>query len=133
MSTPFCVATTLIHGEPTMQRIADFADEDVARLTRAIVALPDADIPPLSCVLEIESLDGSRIVQEQMCAPEDYAYSWNDAATRLRRIGALSNVPARAFDLVERFASELPAAHLEDVRAAFALIAGSSERIDAAA
>lgn len=133
MSTPFCVATTLIHGEPTMQTIADFGDTDVQRLTQAIVAVPDDDVPPLSCVLEIETADGSRVVQEQMCTAEDYAYSWDDAAKRLRRTGVLSGVPARAFDLIEAFASGLPATDLAHVRAAFALTASASEPVHAAA
>jgi 2-methylcitrate dehydratase PrpD len=133
MSTPFCVATTLIHGEPTMQRIADFNDKEVQRLTQAIVALPDAAVPPLSCVLEIEMADGERVAQEQMCEPEDYAYSWADAADRLRRIGALSGVPTRAFDLVETFAGGLPSSDLEQVRAAFALVPAASRHAHAAA
>ena len=83
MSTPFCVATTLIHGEPTMQRVADFGDADVQRLTEAIVASADENVPPLSCILEIETVEGTRLRQEQMCTPEDYAYSWDEAAARL--------------------------------------------------
>jgi 2-methylcitrate dehydratase PrpD len=121
MSTPFCVATTLIHGEPTMDAIANFADEEVARLTRMVEAVADADVPPLSCVVEVRLANGAELRHEQMMTAPDYAYAWPELCLRLRRIGELSGVSAEAFDLIESFVAHLPDADVADVVAAFQL------------
>jgi 2-methylcitrate dehydratase PrpD len=121
MSTPFCMATTLIHGEPTMEAIADLSEGAAMELTRRIETAADAEIPPLSCVTELRLVDGTERRHEQMMQPQDYAYDWADLATRLRRIGDLSGVSDRAFDRIEAFAGDVPNSDVKLVVEAFGL------------
>lgn len=121
MSTPFCVATTFIHGEPTMEAIARFDDEAVNTLAKITSAVAYAQMPALSCMLELELADGTRLVHSQMMQAADYAWPWDTLRLKLRRTGELSGVAAGAFDRVESFAAGLPDARLADVLAAFGI------------
>lgn len=124
MSTPFCVATALLHGEPTMERMTDYGDREVMALTAVLDAVADPAVPPLSCVIELETADGRTLLEERMTGPDAYGYSWDELRQRLRRIGALSGVAPAAFDRIEAFAAGLPDADPADVAAAFAMPVG---------
>ena len=57
----------------------------------------------------------------------DFAYDRGTVSELVRRIGAEQQVPAAAYDLIERFVSRLPDAALTDVLNAFQLLPGAAK------
>jgi 2-methylcitrate dehydratase PrpD len=122
MSIPFCVATTLVHGAPNMQRMTTYDDADVNGLVQRIALISDESVPVLSAVLEAETDDGRVHVRDQRMTAADYAYDRARVSSLVRRTGMQEKVPAAAFDLLERFIERLPGGSLDDVFASFAMI-----------
>lgn len=122
MSIPFCVATTLIHGAPNMQRMITYDDADVNGLVQRIALISDESVPVLSAVLEAETDDGRVHVRDQRMTAADYAYDRARVSSLVRRTGMQEKVPAAAFDLLERLIERLPGGSLDDVFASFAMI-----------
>ncbi|MFG1374263.1 MmgE/PrpD family protein [Xanthobacter oligotrophicus] len=120
MSIQFCVATTLIHGVPTIARMQAFDDGPVNRLIPKITPQADAALGLLSCRLEVEFEDGRppRVVERNVDHAA-YSYSREEVSALVRRIGDETGVSGQAYDRLERFAATLPHATLSDVLDAF--------------
>ena len=121
MSIPFCIATTLLHGVPTMQHMTTYDDPAVAALIERITLVADPSVAVLSAIIEVDTAQGTRI-HEQPMTPADYAYDRTTLAAMLRRIGAEQEVPMAAFELLEAFVDRLPTGDIGEVLAAFALM-----------
>lgn len=126
MSIPFCIATTLVHGIPDMNRMTTYDDPAVNGLVERIALVPDPGIPILSAILEVETSDGRKLVRDQRMTTEDYNYDRSGISKLVRRIGAEQNVPPAAFDLLERFVDRLPTGSLDDVLQSFRMLERSS-------
>jgi 2-methylcitrate dehydratase PrpD len=120
MSIPFCIATTLIHGVPSMRHMTTYDDPAVAALIERTTLVSDPSVPVLSAVIEVDTAQGIRVHAQPM-TPADYAYDCVTLSAMLRRIGAEQDVPMRAFDLLEHFVADLPDGDIGTVVAAFAL------------
>ena len=121
MSIPFCVATTLRHGVPTMGHMTRYDDPAVAALIERTTLITDPGVPVLSAIIEVDTAQGTRR-REQKMTPADYAYDRARLAAMLRRIGAEEGVPMAAYDRLEAFVDHLPAGDITDVIAAFSLL-----------
>lgn len=122
MSIPFCIATTLVHGIPDMARMTTYDDRDVNALVARVALVSDANVPTLSAIIEADTEDGRTVVQDQRMSEKDFAYDRAGVSQLVRRIGVEQNVPAAAFDRLEAFVERLPAASIDEVLGAFALI-----------
>ena len=121
MSIPFCIATTLCHGVPTMRHMTRYDDPAVAALITRTTLITDPAVPVLSAIIEVDTAQGTRI-REQVMTPADYAYDRPLLSAMLRRIGAEEGVPMAAYDRLEAFVDRLPAGDIAEVIAAFSLL-----------
>jgi 2-methylcitrate dehydratase PrpD len=122
MSIPFCIATTLAHGTPTMQHMTIYDDPVVNGLVHRISLITDPDVPVLSTIIEAETDDGQLHIREQHMTTADYAYDRAGVSALVRRIGGEQRVPAAAFDRLEAFVDCLPNASIDEVLASFAML-----------
>src|SRR5487761_1914825 len=122
MSIPFCIATTLLHGVPDMQRMLTYDDVPVNKLISGIKLISDAAVPTLCCVIEVETADGRTLVQDQRMGFAAYSYDRAGVSALIRRIGREQAVPAAAYDRLEAFVAGLPRGSIADLLQAFALL-----------
>lgn len=120
MSIPFCIATALLHGAPTMRRMTDYADPAVNALMKDVAIAADPAVAALSAAIEVETRDGRVVARDQRMTAADYAYDRATVSALVRRIGADENVPAPAFDRIEAFVERLPNGAIDEVIASFA-------------
>lgn len=125
MSIPFCIASTLVRGEPTLQAMTTYDDGPVNALTARVELVPDEGVPRLCCVIDAELSDGARVTAEKMMTTADFNYDRAAVSRLVRRIGVEQAVPAEAYDRVEAFAFGGPEAAIGTVLAAFALLPGA--------
>lgn len=121
MSIPFCIALTLLRGDPTMQAMTTYDDAGVNALVDRIDLVSDEGVARLCCVIEAELEDGSTETNDKRVTTDDFNYDRATVSQMVRRIGAEQGVPAEAYDRIERFVGALPKARIEDVVSAFAL------------
>ena len=120
MSTQFCVATTLLHGTPTIARMAEFDDAAVAGLIPRIRLHADESLGLLACRIEVElEGEGEPLAVRMDTDHTEYSYDRTRVSALIRGIGEETGVAQRAYDHIERFAAALPDADLDDVLAAF--------------
>ena len=120
MSIPFCIALTLLRGDPTMATMTSYDDAEVNALMARIEPVADEGVARLCCVLEAETEDGRTVTQDQPMTTEDFNYDWGCVLNLIRRVGAESNVPDAAYERIAGFAQALPDGSLADVLDAFA-------------
>lgn len=120
MSIPFCIATTLLHGVPSMKHMTTYDDAAVSGLVSRIALVSDANIPILSAIIEAELESGETLIHEQRMTPKDYAFDRPTLRELLERTGAEQALPAALFDRIEAAADALPGGKIEDFTALFA-------------
>lgn len=120
MSTPYCVATTLLHGSPTMSSMTDYQNADVAALMGRTTMAADATVSPLCTQIEVELADGSRILQDERKTTADYAYERPAISELIRRIGSESGIAPQDYDRIEAAVDALPSGRIGDILAIFA-------------
>jgi hypothetical protein len=99
---PFCVATTLLRGAPTMRSMTTYGDAAVNELTARVRLVADPEVKPLCCRIEVRTRDGRTLTREQRMTFADYAYDRAAVSRLVRRIGEETGVPARAYDRLDR-------------------------------
>jgi len=122
MSIPFCIAVTLVHGIPNMRLMTTYDDPAVNGLVERIELVPDSEVPILSAVIEVKTVDGRQFMRDQRMTTEDYNYDRATVSKLVRRIGNEQNVPQKAFDLIEQFVDKLPDSSLDDVLESFRMV-----------
>jgi 2-methylcitrate dehydratase PrpD len=122
MSIPFCIAATLLHGVPDMNRMTTYDDPALNDFIRRITLISDPSVPTLSCIIEADTADGRTLVQNQRMTTADFAYDRAGVSQLVRRIGGEEDVPMAAFDRIEAFVERWPAASIDEVIEAFAMI-----------
>jgi len=120
MSTPFCVATTLLDGSPTMASMTDFQNTGVARLMENVTMQADETVEPLCTRIEVELSDGTRLLQHERKTTADYAYDRPTISELIRRIGSETAVTAAAYDRIEAVVDHLPKGEIGDLLSIFA-------------
>jgi 2-methylcitrate dehydratase PrpD len=127
MSIPFCIALTLMKGDPTMQAMTTYDDADVNALVERIDLVPDEGVSRLCCVIEAELEDGTVETNDKRVTTDDFNYDRRTVSRMVRRIGAEQDVPERAYDRIEEFVEALPRGGIDLVVGAFALCPGGRE------
>jgi 2-methylcitrate dehydratase PrpD len=120
MSIPFCIANTLLKGEPTMADMTTYDDARVAALIKSVSLVADDSVPRLCCVIEAQFTDGSSLVRDLRRTAADYAYDRSTVSALVRRVGAESGVVAKVFDRLERFVDDPASRGISEVLACFA-------------
>jgi hypothetical protein len=105
-----------------MAAMTTYDDADVNALTDRIELVTDDTVPVLSCVIEAETVDGTRVMQDQRMTVADFSYDWATDSKLVRRIGAETGVPAAAYDRIEAFARDPGGAGIAAVLEAFAML-----------
>lgn len=121
MSIPFCIALTLLRGDPTMQAMTTYDDAQVNDLMRRIDLIPDEGVQRLCCVIEVELEDGTSEINDKRVTTEDFNFDRATVSTMVRRISTEQGVPQEAYSLIERFVEALPGGDTSDVVRAFSL------------
>ena len=106
-----------------------YDDPEVNALMARVELVSDDSVATLCCVIETELSDGTRAIEDLRMTASDYAYGWDETVALIRRIGAESGVPQRAYDLIEAFCRDLPAGSIAMVLDAFSEL----DKLDAAA
>lgn len=119
MSIPFCIATTLVHGAPSMQQMTSYDDAAVNDLVARIALVTDPDVPVLSAIIEADTADGDTHIHEQRMEPADYAFDRPTLRALLTRIGREQAVAEAVFGRIEAVVDRLPEGRIEDVVALF--------------
>lgn len=114
MSTPFCVALTLLRGAPTMAQMTTYDAPDVNSLVRQVLLMADDAMPRLSCAIEVDLQGGETLAHDLRMTPADYAYDRDEVRALVRRVGAESGIASEVFERLER-AIDNPAEHFGDV------------------
>lgn len=130
MSIPFCIATTLVNGTPSMAHMTNYTDPLVNSTVDRIELVADASVPRLHSAIEVTMEDGSQLSRVQEMGTADYSFSREQVGELVRRVGAESGVDASVYQRLEEFVSDpdgrgidallrcfVPAAFKEDVRA----------------
>lgn len=120
MSIPFCIATTLLHGVPSMKHMTTYDDAHVAALVSRIALVSDANIPILSAIIEADLEGGDTLIHEQRMTPKDYAFDRATLRELLVRTGAEQGLPVGLFERIEAAADALPGGSIEDFITLFA-------------
>jgi 2-methylcitrate dehydratase PrpD len=126
MSIPFCIATTLVRGTPTMAAMTTYGDRDVNALVDRIDLVPDESVARLSCVIEAALPGGRSLVENLPLTVADFAFDRATVSDLVRRIGGEQGVPPAAYDSIERFVSALPDGDVRDVLRAFEMLPKAS-------
>jgi 2-methylcitrate dehydratase PrpD len=119
MSAPFCVALTLVRGEPTMDGLNDFVDKDVLQLAQKVSVIADEAIPRLSCIIEARTGDGSSELVERLATTQDFAFGWDEVSRMNRKLGNEGGASPASFDIIEGFVSSLPSSDLASLHEVF--------------
>ncbi|HET7410811.1 MAG TPA: MmgE/PrpD family protein, partial [Paracoccaceae bacterium] len=120
MSIPFCIATTLVRGTPSMQTMTTYDDAEVNALVDRVTLVSDESIPTLCCRIEIEMADGRRVERFEEKTPADFSFDRATVSALIRRIGAETGLPASAYDRLESFVDGLPGGDIDMVIDSFA-------------
>jgi 2-methylcitrate dehydratase PrpD len=122
MSIPFCVALTVLRGDPTMAAMTTYDDGEVNALMAKIELVPDDGVARLCCVIEAETDGGQTLTRDQPMTTEDFNYGWDEVLDLVFRVGVESAVPGEAYGHIANFAQNLPGGSLAEVLDAFAML-----------
>ena len=71
MSIPFCIALTILRGEPSMTAMVNYDDKTINALVQKTTLIPDEKVKRLCCVIDVEFNDGTSITREQLMTTEE--------------------------------------------------------------
>lgn len=103
MSIPFCIATTMLYGEPDMHRMTSYEDKRVAQLMERIDLIPDKSVDKLCCVIQVNRQNGDPLVQTQIMTYHDYSYDRQGVSKLIRRVGSETGLPESLYLKLEAF------------------------------
>lgn len=103
MSIPFCIATTLLSGAPSLQAMTQFDDPEVMALVDRIDLVSDEGIPRLGCTIDVRLENGESVTESLQPTTEDYNFSRAEVAELIARVSAEVGAPEGASQQLERF------------------------------
>jgi 2-methylcitrate dehydratase PrpD len=125
MSIPFCIASTLLRGVPTMKNMTTYDDAGVNELVARTTLVPDDGVAKLCCIIDVALADGTLLAQDTRMTTKDYDFDRAAVNALVRRIGDETGIPQKAYDHLNAFVESLPGADLGLVLRAFAMIPGA--------
>ena len=120
MSIPFCVATSFVHGAPSLKRMTEYSDPRVNALEKKITLVTDPHVPTLTAVIEADLASGETVTHRQEMSERDYQFDRRELQALLARIAAECGVSSRSLSSLERFVYGLPDGSISDVINLFA-------------
>jgi 2-methylcitrate dehydratase PrpD len=121
MSIPFCIALTVLRGEPNMASMRTYDDPLVNDLIDNIDLIADADVARLCCVIEAQTQSGDVVKIEKNVTTDDYNFDRDTVSAMIRRIGGEQGIPAEAFSRLETYVSRMPGVDITEIIDIFAL------------
>jgi 2-methylcitrate dehydratase PrpD len=125
MSIPFCIANTLLYGEPDMHRMTTYDDPRVATLMERIDLVPDQSVNKLCCSIQANIAGRQPLVHNHTMTFADYSYDRQGVAALIRRIGSETDLPERLYQRLEAFVDAPERHSITDVIRCFAELPGS--------
>jgi hypothetical protein len=125
MSIPFCIASTLLRGVPTMKSMTTYDDAGVNELVARTTLVPDDGVAKLCSIIDVTLADGTLLAQDTRMTTKDYDFDRAAVNALVRRIGDETGIPQKAYDHLNTFVESLPGADLGLVLRAFAMIPGA--------
>lgn len=122
MSIPFCIASTLLSGVPTMKSMTIYDDAGVNELVARTTLVPDDGVAMLCCIIDVELVDGTRFAEDTRMTTKDYDLDRAAVNALVRRLGDETGIPQKAYDHLNAFVEALPGADLWLLLRAFAMI-----------
>ena len=123
LSIAFTVATTLAHGTPTFPVLLDYRNDRTTYVLERVNLVGDPEMPRLSCRMVVTLDSGEVITEELFRTAADYSYDCAKVSELARRVGKETDVPVKAFDMLDEFVRRLPGkADIQQVVDAFALM-----------
>ncbi|HLR78826.1 MAG TPA: MmgE/PrpD family protein [Burkholderiaceae bacterium] len=120
MSIPFCIATTLIRGAPTIADMMRFDDPEVMALTQRITLVSDESVPTLGCRIDMRMDSGETISEALEPTTEYYNFKRPEVLALIRRVCAEVGAPEDAGERLEQFVDAPCEAGLQTVLDVFA-------------
>jgi 2-methylcitrate dehydratase PrpD len=129
MSIPFCIANTIMHGAPTLRDMMVYDDPEVAGLIARTELVSDADVPRLSCRIEVDFDNGNAPENLDMnMTVEDYNYNRAGVLQLVQRVGSEVGLDAESSLALERFADDPAGTGIQTVLQEFARVRESAQR-----
>jgi len=120
MSTPFCLAMTLVDGQATLEGLHRFEDQKIKELIEKTDHIPDESVGTYCCVITLETKDGKTIRRESKEGPEYYNFNMDQTVELARRVTSETGVSQEKVTEMIEFVQNLEKA--EDVRTLTALL-----------
>lgn len=120
MSIPFCIASTLLKGTPSMNDMTTYDDARVNALVDRVQLQADDSVARLCCAIELVLDDGERLQHEQNMTVTDYAYGREEVRALICRVGAEQDLPASLYQRLEDFVDDPARRGISEVVACFA-------------
>jgi 2-methylcitrate dehydratase PrpD len=99
MSTPFCIALTLVDGKVTLEGLLRFNDNKIKETIDKIYHIPDENVGAYCCEIVVETKGGKKIRKESYEGPEYYNFNMEKTVELATRVTSETGVPK---DKVER-------------------------------
>ena len=105
MSTPFCVALTLVDGQATLEGLYRFDDRNIKELIEKIEHIPDESVGTYCCAITVETKDGQSFFGESREGAEYYNFNMEQTTELARRVtsetGISQDKVAQLVDLIK--------------------------------
>lgn len=121
MSIPFCIALTILRGEPTMANMTTYDDRLVNALVDRIDLVPDEGVARLCCVIDAQLESGETITIDKQVTTEDYNFDRATVSKMIRQIGVQQSIPSEAFSTLESYISRLPDVDISEIIGIFGM------------
>src|SRR5699024_1696796 len=106
MSIPFCIATTLLSGAPTLASMMEFDDAEVMALVARTELLSDDKVPTLGCHIHIRFENGDELTEVMEPTTEFYSFDRAGVLDLVDRVTAEVGITEGAARQLEQFVDE---------------------------
>ncbi|ATN37399.1 MmgE/PrpD family protein 4 (plasmid) [Rhizobium sp. ACO-34A] len=129
MSIPFCIASTLLRGAPSMKMMTVYDDAEISSLVEKIDLIAEPSVAVLSCRIDVTLAEGRTVSDECVMTPSDYAYDFEELVRRLRATVAQEGLPEESVDILAGYCAAPETTPMSNLFRAFALArAGLKQR-----
>lgn len=107
MSTPFCVALTLVDGQATLEGLYRFDDRNIKDLIEKTEHIPDESIGTYCCTIIVETKDGQSLFEESREGAEYYNFNMEQTTELARRVTSETGVSKNKVEKLIDFIKDL--------------------------
>jgi 2-methylcitrate dehydratase PrpD len=92
MSTPFCVALSLVQAQATLEGLYKFDDSKILEMLDKVAHVPDDNIQPYCCAITVTTKDGKSVSKESMEGADYYNFTTEQTIELARRVTSETGV-----------------------------------------